>query len=57
VDGRLKVFHDIEKDIIRCQMEALRAQAPDSQRTAILMDEFQQVFSFGRCCCCHSGVL
>ncbi len=57
MDGRLKVFHDIEKDIIRCQMEALRAQAPDSQRTAILMDEFQQVFSFGRCCCCHSGVL
>lgn len=46
VDGRLKVFHDIEKEIVRSQMEALMAAAPDSQRTAVLMGELAQDYEY-----------
>lgn len=46
VDGRLKIFHDIEKLIVQTQMDTLRAVAPDSQRTAILLEEFQQDYDY-----------
>jgi hypothetical protein len=42
IDGRLLVYHTIEKEIIQGQMDALRNTAPDSIRTAMLLDELQQ---------------
>lgn len=39
VDGRLKLFHDIEKLIVRKQMETLMAAAPESERTQVLLSE------------------
>jgi hypothetical protein len=42
LDGRLRVYHRIERDIVEGQMEALRAAAPDSERTAMLLSELQQ---------------
>ncbi len=42
LDGRLKVYHRIEKEIVEHQMDALRAAAPESMRTAMLLLELQQ---------------
>jgi hypothetical protein len=42
LDGRLRVYHRIERDIVAGQMEALRAAAPESERTAMLLAELQQ---------------
>lgn len=42
IDGRLAVYHDIEREIISLQLETLKRVAPDSVRTAMLTPELQQ---------------
>lgn len=42
VDGRMKLFHNIETEIIEAQIEALKKNAPESARSVLLMNEFVQ---------------
>lgn len=42
VDGRLKIYHAIEQEIIQGQIDALKRVAPESIRTSMLMGELVQ---------------
>ena len=42
VDGRMKLFHSIEQEIIEGQLDALKRCAPDSARSVLLANELLQ---------------
>lgn len=42
IDGRLRVYHDIERRIIASQLQAMQQAAPNTMRTAMLGEELQQ---------------
>lgn len=42
VDGRLKVYHSIEAEIVQGQIDTLKRVAPESARTQMLMGELVQ---------------
>lgn len=48
VDGRMKLYHDIEQEIISSQIQALKQVAPDSARSVLLMEELDQDLQFAK---------
>merc|ERR1711916_51697 len=42
IDGRMKIYHDIEREIISLQIETIQKVAPESDRTFMLLPELEQ---------------